>query len=540
MFSRTSVVDNTLLYAKSVAEAAIAPQQSGIRGNLPAPMSEDNVRMYSHPGAGSVTVTASTCKSAIVIFDPEASFRNGQANVQVVERDGSNAAIKVSTVNIGTASKDYISAGVISGSLSVTNSSGRDAVAGTQTHAVLYAVPKNLTTLSATQLLNAVIDKNKDSMQGVRSANDSTTSVALTNHFGTKTNLMREFATGNVVQHNRNFGRVFDGGAGSVNCFNSTWTQTGDISADLIRSAPATNAFFRTDLATGNDSPFTLATYEVSLDIQVKFRNETAAVDSAAIVLRAFAVDAAGDSIKTDSSRQSLTFGPDSDATGGDAFTVSYHIHISSDDKPIKNVYVGMPEIRGLSGALSLSNEATAKLTTYEQCSDVASRPIHVCVLDGLNDSATISISAGLSVAGVPDSDNAAISGSIANLELYDDEIISQYLKSVSRGLKHVYTQEGADWLFQTIGSWSDSPELQREVYAMKMKRFMRGVKKAGEIAKKIHKGTSEAARELMPYAEAAAPLLLASGNPAAMAAGGALTGGIETFNKMDQAGLIE
>lgn len=307
-----SYVQATKAYAIDVAEASTNAFNKQARGDIEAPGANENVRLFTAKGGSAVTLSGSTT-SASVVFDPEASLRNGQLHVNVFERNAAGKCTAVQSTNLGRPSSEFLSCGVLSSGLKVFNSSGVDVIGGTQSSAVLTSIPKDLSTMSSTELSNSCANHERDLISGVVSRDDSTMTTTFSNHFGQKMALCRIDTEANVVK------RIWDEARGNrrstvgeslsfvvptdMNVPDSGTLTDAQITAELAASptytggsTPATGGrvFLDTARLTAANNPLTLATYTVDVNAYLQFQNASGDVPAYFLSARVYAMDAAG------------------------------------------------------------------------------------------------------------------------------------------------------------------------------------------------------------------------------------------------------
>jgi len=162
--------EEALKYLSNISDTLFDPASADIQAAESAPFQRTVVGMYGAKAPGHVT-TASTTKSVLVYYDPEATLSNGQNTVQVVERDASNTATSISTIDVGLPSNTYSSAGVLSSTLSVKNTGSDNNRTGTITSGVLLVPDESVFSASTAQILNQVYgDRQNDTITSA--AND--------------------------------------------------------------------------------------------------------------------------------------------------------------------------------------------------------------------------------------------------------------------------------------------------------------------------------------------------------------------------------
>jgi hypothetical protein len=164
---------------------------------MASPGSASGARIYVSEGSGTISAIDDTVKNIVVVYDPEATLRRGQAQMIVFERNSAGVVKKVSAVKVGRSSTDFLAAGVVSSALTVKNTSSVDQIAGAQTQATLYSVPKTIKSLTASDLLQFATDKDSHLISNVTSKMDHTVTNSPTDHNGVSMALLRDKAFSN-------------------------------------------------------------------------------------------------------------------------------------------------------------------------------------------------------------------------------------------------------------------------------------------------------------------------------------------------------
>lgn len=336
-----SVYTNTRNYSVELAESALDSFSKQARGTLEAPTGDESVRLYTAKGGSALTFSAGTT-SAAVVFDPEASLRNGQMGVVVYERNAANTVTNARVVNLGRAAEDFLSVGVLSSGLKVFNSSGSDVIGGTQSAAVLTSVPRDISAITTTDLSNFSGNHERDLVSGVISRDDATMTMVMTEHFGGKMCLARPNTQANVVSRNWD---------DSVGTRRSTTGQSLGPIANLSLAPPFGVSVASTDdallaagariiLDTNNlaevNNPLTLATYRVSATGFCNMKDPDIAGAIYQGVFRIVAYDAAGKSVG--SSRVSDFTSIATASADNIAFDLRFNTTIVSTTRPIARV----------------------------------------------------------------------------------------------------------------------------------------------------------------------------------------------------------
>jgi len=526
-----SITERTKHYAIAVAEASLNAFTHQARGDLPAPGNAENVKLYTAKGGSAVTLAAGT-DSAAVVFDPESSLRNGQLNVAVFERD-SGVVTRVQHVNLGRSSEEFISVGVLSSGLKVFNSSGTDVIGGTQTGTVLSSVPREVSTITSTDLSNFCPNHERDLASGVVSRDDSTMTMALSNHYGTKMCLARSNTMGNIVR------RTWDDGiatrrqtagqslgptatATTYNVLTSTPRSDAQILAELSQgggSIAGSNIMDTANLTDANN-PLTLATYSVEFSSTAIFTDAAAADPDYRQGYVALALDAAGTIIASKEMRVIRN------ATNAKDFEMACSGSISSSTVPISRFILAIRDESTAQGTLNLTGVFShARLTALEETADIPARPIHITVLEGLNASATLNINSFAVLTGTPDSTNVFIGSSPTTDEVYDINAVEIFLRSITRVMPRAFTVSGHGAYNTQLKAMYGDEEMGVAFQAMSFEQVSERVKRMGTLAKKGAKEIAQAVAEIEPHLQKAGYVMSRLPGPAG-AAGSAMMAG--------------
>uniref|UniRef100_A0A2V0R948 Uncharacterized protein n=1 Tax=viral metagenome TaxID=1070528 RepID=A0A2V0R948_9ZZZZ len=476
-----SFIEETKKYATEVASAALNAFEQQARGDLEAPNGDDNVRLYTAKGGSAVTL-ASTTTSASVIYDPESSLRNGQLNVVVYGRNSAGTVTEEQHVNLGRPTSEFLSVGCLSSGLKVFNSSGVDVIGGTQTAAVLTSIPRDVATISSTDVANACASHDRDMASGVVSREDSTLTIAMTEHFGKKMALSRSNTTSNVVS------RKWDDAVGSrrttsgqtlgFTADTDMTVGTTDLTSAQILAGDQTKFIVDTDRLDSANNPLTLATYNVEASAYIEM--STVAVNNNGQTYDAMliALDAAGNVLDTSTIRDR-----GSTSTGA-VFDMVFSGSVSSSTVPIHRVVMSVFKSSQAMDDVIAAAQSVAVVTAREETADIAARPIHVCVLEGLNASATLNLSSTAVLTGVPDSTNVFIGSAQEAPRVFDTNAVEVFLKSVSRVLPRAFTVSGHRAVTHEIKAFYEGEEVDMSFKAMSFKPIAEGIKKIGKVAK--------------------------------------------------------
>jgi len=488
-------VDKTESYALEVAETVMSPFSRQATGGLEAPMADENVRLYSAKGGSAITVANNTT-SAVVIFDPEATLRNGQFRVTIIERDSADTINAVKSIAMGRKATDFQAVGVVSSGLKCFNSSGTDVVGGTQSAAVLTSVPRDVSKITSSDLANFCNNHERDLVSGVTSREDATATVSISEHFGKRMALVRDNTLSNVIQRTWDDG-IDDTASGGVNRratagYTSTFHDAAGAAALLWDATATTFAtaiadplkYFLVDSSRLDEdkNPLTFATYSASVKLHVRTGGVTNVTDVFYLSFAVYGLDADNKVVASNLVSR--------DIYNLDQHRTNYAIDatVSSSTVPIHRVVIQAilqsPNMTTPADAIDVG-DSTCAITAYEETADVPGRAVHFCVFEGLNSNATINISSAATMAGIPDSSNVFI-GSVGGTrpDVYDDNAVSMFLKSVSRVVPRAYTVAGLDTVEREVKAMYGNKEVSVAFQAMSFGRIAQGVKDLGKKAK--------------------------------------------------------
>jgi hypothetical protein len=467
-------------YAVNVAEAALNGFVTQVRGDMEAPNGDENVRMYTAKGGSAVTLGNLTT-SAAVVFDPEVSLRKGQMDVMIYGRDATDVVIETKRVTLGRSTNEFLAAGVLSSGLKAFNSSGTDVIGGTQSAAVLTSVPRDISTISTTDLSNFSSNHERDLAHGIVSRDDSTMTICMTEHFGRKLALCRENTQGNVIR------RTWDDGLGSRRTTaGQTLTFTADTSLS-ITDAGQTNAqiladtnkrLMDSDRLSSANNPLTLATYSAEVEFHGHFSSPGANDPDHIMFMIILGIDAAGNVVAENELVDVLAI------VDGSAYDFRGKGTVTSTTTPIARVVLGAKSTSTNVTDTILVGNSTAKITAFEETSDIPARPIHVCVFEGLNASATINISSMAVLCGVPDSSNVFISAANDLGNVFDQNAVEIFLRSLVRVMPRAFTVDGHGAVTKALTGLYESESVEIAFHALSFTDVSKLVKKAAKAAK--------------------------------------------------------
>jgi hypothetical protein len=460
---------------------------------MPAPNSTADAMIYVSEGAGTISLDDNT-KSVVVAYDPEATFRNGQSRVVVYERDSTSAVIKESLVDIGRASTDFLAGAIISSALRVTNTSASDLIAGNQTQATLHSIPKVISSLTSTSLIQNVRDKDAKLISNINSKFEGTQSIVLSEHMGERMALLRDGAKANLARMGFNFSAGTAGGDGIRTSSNSVdlVAPTSDFGTSAISAADKATSLARAIYdsgATGNTKdPITFATFKVHLTFS--FVVTTASAADVTFVARA--LDSTG--VTLDSVEIAVS-NPDGSGSSTD-FQVSFDQSLVSTTSAISRVTLHVKD-----GTATLKEAVThsGRLEAVEETGDIPGRGVHVAVIEGVNKNASLNFHGANVIAGIPDSATAFIAGSgTTDQPEYGLSEVQDGLQALKYSVQRAFTVSGANLAAQGIAEMGASSGFKRAL-GRGRSGLIRGFRKFKAVARATREQASDVARTLQP-----------------------------------------
>jgi len=444
----------TSKYAATVLAGFMNPNNTAITG-MPTPSDNDSDYLYSVSSAGTVKLN-STTTSVVIAYDPEVSLRSGQLHVNVYEIGSTNY---FSQVNIGRPSTDFTSAAVIYSSLKVQNASANDTIAGNQVHAVLQAQPRDLPSMTQSQLISYVTDRSRDYVS-MNSNTDGTRSQVLTDHLGNKPAIMSEGQVANVASTVYRLSATASGN--NLEFPTGPWTAGGLASSGTV--------LYNTGLQTDRSVlPFSSSTYASRVSVLVNFSQAAGTTFFAGTggtrVLRANFIDYGGNSIG--SRNLTGTFINGTTVTAGTAVvSFSGSCIVFNSTTPIYNVTitaVGFADSEAVIDLIQVDVEAIS------ETADIPIRKVHVVRIDGVNSAASIQLEPEVVLAALPSADRMFVSNLTSNQEEIDTQFLGRILKKAFTSLDKVSSLSGHSFISNVMhastealsGVMSDTSKLE-------------------------------------------------------------------------------
>lgn len=506
-----------------------SPYQKAVSGRMAAPSSTNGAVLFVSEGSGTVSCestasSATTTASAVAVYDSEVTTRRGQAAVLIFQRNASGTVIKVNKVNIGRPSTDFLAAGIVSSTLTSANTSAMDAIAGSQTQATLFSVPKEVASLTSTDVLQFAADKEKHLVSNISSKADTTITNVISEHNGAASALLRDGARSNLVQVEIGVAA----GATAAQGFIATSTNFTAVASGFL--AGIGNAVWDSKRVAGV-SPYTLATYKSHLNLTLHLVGSN--YDGATFIVTA--LDAAGellDSVEVES---------DPGAQLSTDFDFNLDVGLESTTFPIDRVAVFLKVYEG--GTLQRATGASSgRVTAIEETADISGRGIHFCVFEGINSGASLNFHAANVIAGIPDSTNAFIASGTGTDEIYDYGIVNNMLLTFKHTFPRAFTGLGAEVATQALADWFELEGMEYSMQAMSFGRIGRAFKQVVPAVKKLRSGASTAADLVKPVLKEGGMLLLGSGigGMRGRALGAGMMAGAEAIDAAKRAQILE
>jgi hypothetical protein len=207
---------------------------------------------------------------------------------------------------------------------------------------------------------------------------------------------------------------------------------------------------------------------------------------------------------------------------------------ISSTTKPIARVIVSpIKENVSQSSLTSSTSNCYNTITAIEETADIPARPIHITVLEGLNQAATINLSSFAVLTGIPDSTNVFISNARSGShEVYDYNAVEIFLRSITNVLPRAFTVGGHGRFTTELTAMYGDEETTIAFQAMSFSSVAERIKKIGETAKKTGKELESMLRSVEPVASSIGGVMSTLPGPVGQA-GRALTSGSHLIRGM-------
>jgi len=462
----------------------------------------------------------------------------------VYERDSNDVCKKVSQVFIGRTSTDFVSAGVISSTLAVRNTSASDDIAGTQTHAVLYSHPKTIDSIGATDLLQFASQKDLHLVSNINSKEDHTITNAYTEHVGAQKALLRDAAISNRASTSFSVSASNSQAQGFIGNGVAASSPISKTTVTVGSSPTVANALFDS----GRDSafsPFTLESYSghVSLNLALASGAVSQSAHDLVLTLTACLLDAAGKALAV----QDFTYNP---IAPGDTLAAEDIIDVMIDSTlvsttvPAARICVFVKSYDQSATPIPVARAAQISSGTVEALSeiaDISERGVHFCVLEGLNAAAAINVQAANILSGVPDSNNAFISSGSKSSLILNYAIITNMLVTFRTMMPLAYTGFGRDGVQETLARYYELEGMSVKMQAMNFAdigRALRSLERIGRTARKTGSQIADIADPALRYGGAA--LMTGILGPQGQGVGAGMLAGSAAIQKARQAGLLE
>lgn len=545
-FNRASIKDDTVKYVGDLCTLIANPYQKSVSGKMVAPSTAGGSAIYVSEGSGTVSCDANT-RSAIAFYDAEASLRRGQPAVVVYERLANGTVHKANRINIGRPSSDFLAGGVISSTLTSANTSGLDDIAGSQTQAVLYSTPSSASSLSATDILQFTTDKDMHLVSNISSKADNTRTFAITEHTGQASAVLSAGARSNQVEIEYSVSATSaaqQGFAAATQVFAKVPAKSNSDSPYVSYNTLASSAIYNSKLDAAY-SPFTLATYVSHLSLNIPFQVSGATVFASG-VLAVVALDAAGGILEKVDVAVDIQGDPLAENV---KFDFALDVNLTSATLPIDQVMVFLESsestdssVDNSGGILKRSNDvASGRIAATEETADIAGRPVHFAVFEGLNGGASLNFHAANIIAGTPDSQNAFISGGAGSEEVYDFSLVQNMLLTFRHTFPRAYTGLGSEVATMSLKAWFEMEGMDVALEARSFKKIGKTFRKLLKNAKQARSVASDAANVAQPMLREGGALL-ASGmfGPEGQALGAGMLAADKGINEARRYGVLE
>lgn len=538
-FTKASIRSDTGRYVGELCKVMASPYQKAVSGRMAAPSSTNGAVLFVSEGSGTVScestgTSATTTASAVAVYDSEVTTRRGQSAVLIFQRNASGTVIKVNKVNIGRPSTDFLAAGIVSSTLTSANTSAMDNIAGSQTQATLFSVPKEVASLTSTDVLQFSADKEKHLVSNISSKADTTITNVISEHNGAAAALLRDGARSNLVEVEI----AVAAGTQAAQGFIATGAALIDANHSSSWTAPLGGNYYGNiqhavwdSKRVAGVSPFTLATYKSHLNLTLHLAGSS--FDGATFV--AVAMDAAGDVLDT------VDIECDTGATVGSDFDYNLDVGLESTTFPIDRLAVFVKVYAG--GTLQrATGTSSGRVTAIEETADISGRGIHFCVFEGINSGASLNFHAANVIAGIPDSTNAFIASGTGTDEVYDYGIINNMLLTFKHTFPRAFTGLGAEVATQALADWFELEGMEYSMQAMSFGRIGKAFKQVIPAVKKLRSGASTAADLVKPVLKEGGMLLLGSGigGMRGRALGAGMMAGAEAIDAAKRAQILE
>jgi hypothetical protein len=335
-------------------------------------------------------------------------------------------------------------------------------------------------------------------VSGVVSREDSTMTMSMTEHFGKKMSISRSGMLSNVVL------REWDDGIGSrETTLGSSLSPVVDTTITYLPGTGAvttatallnpTQLIVDSDRLDNDKNPLSLATYHASVTGYCRFDDPGASATFFQATFRIIALDAAGNVLAENDVRDITSISSASD------LDMTFSGDVTSTTVPIARVVVALIQTNPAITEVLMSGDSNSKfkLSAFEETSDIAARPIHVCVLEGLNSAATINIGSTAVLTGVPDSTNVFISSANAVPKIYDFNAVDIFLKSITRVLPRAFTTAGHGLVERRVVGLYNDEEVEISFRAMSFGGMTNKITKMYDAAKALGRDIQDVAKHL-------------------------------------------
>jgi len=124
-------------------------------------------------------------------------------------------------------------------------------------------------------------------------------------------------------------------------------------------------------------------------------------------------------------------------------------------------------------------------LSAIEESADIPLRPVHLCIFEGVNTSATLTFHAAACISAVPSSENAFLASAGRRMDDVDEVRVRAYLTNLTGSIPHVQTVSGKLLTMASYDTLKDS-QLPQALAAFSFNSLKKGLKKVRKAAKTV------------------------------------------------------
>lgn len=490
-------VETTSGYISSIMKAMANPRAGQVSG-LPAPMATNNSMLFSYEGSGSLVTNATTTR-VVIMFDPEITLRTGISAAHAAEFNTAGVCTALTTFEVGRTASDFAASGVVFSAMKVENTSGTQYVSGQQSQAIVYTLPKTTFDITMSKLQTLVMRKSQD-IASCASNKDGTTSFAPSEHIGSniapymRNTIMRSTQTWFGIGSSANFGIIM---SSLTSALNST-VPLPIFDSDAYASAAGSR-------------PFQGYTTGYELDLKLNISDTTAPLPGTNLAFAFRLYDHAGALLAKNDvvSGAILTTSPAQN-------TLSVHWKVCDTPRPIARLVVDVVN-QGTLDATATITMVLGVLTTITEGSDIPCRPVHYCVLEGVNPSASISVRCDTVLAAIPAEETISMGVMPQSMANLDDGLVKLAFRYLFSRMDRASTILQNDSMANSVDGIADemTSNLKTSQSEMEQAASFGGALRA---LKKAQKTSSTIARTAQPLLKAYSDTGLPGADAARMA----------------------